>query len=111
MSAEQKNFSFETVAVLCAVLQSNGGTIGTAYYDLMSACDGKRTACSFQHEFRAVLKRAREIKDKMGEAGALKPVAPMPKGGRSKKNGSSTSGKKRGQLPYSSMSSQVLIRD
>jgi len=96
MAGEQKTFSFETVAVLCAAIMSNGGTIGSAYYDLMSACDGKRTACSFQHEFRAVLKRAREIKDNMGGPGTIQPVAPVPKGSRARKT-APNAGKKRGR--------------
>jgi len=71
----EKSFSFETVAVLCCIILKNG-TIGGAQYDVMSALDGKRTASAFQHEFRAVLKRARELKESLDEEGVPPPVTP-----------------------------------
>ncbi|KAF2226581.1 hypothetical protein BDZ85DRAFT_256405 [Elsinoe ampelina] len=48
---------------------------------MMSALDGNRTANSFQHQFRAVLKHARELKaqldgDEVVEGVKAKPRAP-----------------------------------
>lgn len=77
---KQTEFSFETVAVLCCALLGSSGSISTSNYELMSALDGNRTACAFQHQFRAVLKRAKELKA-MNETGVkVTPVKGKPKG-------------------------------
>ena len=100
-AAEQKGnekpFTFDTVAVLCSVILTNGGKIGIGAYDQMSALDGKRTANSFQHEFRAVLKRARELSESSKDT-KPKPVIATPKTPKSspgKNKTGSGSGKKR----------------
>lgn len=109
MAADQsKAVSTETVAVLCAAIMANGGTIGGKQYEMMSACDGKRTASSFEHEFRAILKRAREIKDTMDPTD-IQPVTPKPKRSRNTTKTPTSSIKKRGMLSRcSSVSISVL---
>ncbi|GAB7342521.1 hypothetical protein MBLNU457_g0708t1 [Dothideomycetes sp. NU457] len=92
---QEKSFSLEIVAVLCAAIQANGGTIGNKHYELMSAIDGKRTASAFQHQFRDVLKRAREIKDMLGTT-TIKPVTPAPKRSRNATQTPKSTTKKRG---------------
>ncbi|PNS18554.1 hypothetical protein CAC42_5093 [Sphaceloma murrayae] len=77
---KQADFSFETVAVLVCAILMQGGTISTKSYELMSALDGTRTANSFQHGFRAVLRRARELKEEQDKGTELKAVVPKPKG-------------------------------
>ncbi|KAF4552321.1 Hypothetical protein D9617_10g073020 [Elsinoe fawcettii] len=80
MADEKKpDFSFETVAVLCASILASGGSIGGKSYDMMSALDGKRTANSFQHQFRNVLKRARELKEQMDSEEGIKGVEAKPR--------------------------------
>jgi len=96
-STTEKSFSFETVAVLCCIILKNGGTIGGAQYDMMSALDGKRTASGFQHEFRAVLKRGKELKESTDKDGAPPPVTPKTTRVTKDKT-SKTSAKKRGKL-------------
>ena len=111
-STTEKAFSFETVAVLCCIILKNG-TIGGAQYDMMSALDGKRTASAFQHEFRAVLKRAKELKDSMDKEGLPAPVAPLPKvksaGAGGAKKTSKTSGKKRGEHDWQCLSCRAAL--
>ncbi|KAF2229326.1 hypothetical protein EV356DRAFT_493992 [Viridothelium virens] len=56
-----KTFSFDTIAVLLAVMESHSVKLGSKHYQMMSALDGKRGYNSFQHEFREVKKRAAEL--------------------------------------------------
>ena len=56
-----KTFTFDTIAVLLAAMENHGVSLGRKDYDLMSALDGKRGPDGFQHEFRAVKKRALEL--------------------------------------------------
>ena len=105
----EKSFSFKTVAMLCCIILKNG-TIGGAQYDMMSALDGERTASAFQHEFRAVLKRAKELKDSMDKDGVPAPVTPKATrvdGGAGKKT-PKTSGKKRGEYQCCAVLGRVL---
>lgn len=88
----QADFTFETVAILCSCL--NNCTVTKAQYEMMSALDGTRTANAFQHQFRAVLKRARELKAKTDSGDTtMKPVEAEHKKGKAKKDGTVTSGK------------------
>ncbi|KAF2151394.1 hypothetical protein K461DRAFT_269631 [Myriangium duriaei CBS 260.36] len=81
---KQADFSFETVAVLCSALLTSNMTVSTKQYELMSALDGTRTANSFQHQFRAVLKRAKELKALNESGEKTTPVKGIP---RPPKNG------------------------
>jgi hypothetical protein len=72
-----KMFSENTVAVL---LMSMGSTsITVSQYEMMSALDGEKTASSFQHQFRSVVKKAKELKSQLDDGGNLKPVPPSAK--------------------------------
>lgn len=55
-----KMFSEDTVAVLLMALGSV--SISSDQYKMMSALDGTKTASSFQHSCRSVLKKAKELK-------------------------------------------------
>lgn len=90
-----KAFEFETVAALCSYALGHG-PLGVGLYDTMSALDGKRTANSFQHQFRAVLKRAKELKELRDNGNKAKPVVGKP---RPRVNGTSPKSetKKRGK--------------
>lgn len=91
------SFDFETVAALCSYALQHG-PLGNDLYDTMSALNGKRTASSYQHKFRAVLKRARELKDLKDKGTKLQPVVPKPKTPRAKSTSKTPSSKKRGKL-------------
>ena len=92
-----QTFSFETVAVLVAVLKDKGGNLGMKEYELMASLDSSRTASGFDHLFRKVKNRANELIASKGQGGAVS----TPKKGNTgtKKNtsatGESTNGKKR----------------
>ena len=90
---KRKDFSFDTVAGLCSALIEKNGSITTAQYELMSALDGSRTACAFQHQFRHVLRRAKELHAQTQAGETAEPVKSKPKGGSKK----TTPTKKRGK--------------
>ncbi|PWO20286.1 Fungal-trans domain containing protein, partial [Pyrenophora tritici-repentis] len=72
--ASQKMYSADVVA---AVLCSTGTTsLSNKNYEMMSALDGKKTASAFQHDFRAVIAKAKELKARVEEGEAFEPVAP-----------------------------------
>ncbi|KAI9709357.1 MAG: hypothetical protein M1820_003477 [Bogoriella megaspora] len=72
--ARDRPFPFETVAVLLAVMKRHGINLSTADYKVMSALDGKRGWNGFQHEFRAVQKRANEINERHKAGESFEPV-------------------------------------
>tara|TARA_R110002003_G_scaffold59_17_gene5367 strand:+ start:41468 stop:41734 length:267 start_codon:yes stop_codon:yes gene_type:complete len=52
-----------------------------AQYDMMSALDGSRTASSFEHQFRAITAKAKELKARVNAGEKFKPVQPTMKRG------------------------------
>ncbi|PVI03691.1 hypothetical protein DM02DRAFT_669581 [Periconia macrospinosa] len=72
-----KMFTENTVAVLLMALGSV--SISTSQYDLMSALDGEKTASSFQHQFRSVVKKAKDLKTRVDNGEKFTPVAPSGK--------------------------------
>lgn len=54
----EQTFSFEVVSCLIA---ASGMTVGAKHYELMAKMDASRSACGYEHLFRAVKKRAAEI--------------------------------------------------
>lgn len=85
-------FSFETIACVLAVMEGKGNSLGSKAYKMMAKLDGNRTESSFEHQFRAVKARAKELAaEKENES----PAATTPKS--TKKTPVST-GKKRGSM-------------
>ncbi|KAF1969151.1 hypothetical protein BU23DRAFT_396215, partial [Bimuria novae-zelandiae CBS 107.79] len=74
-----KVFSEDTIAVLLMALGSVG--IPSAQYEMMSSLDGTKTASSFQHAFRSVLKKAKDFKARVDAGETFKAVAPSKKRG------------------------------
>lgn len=71
-SKTPQTFSFEVVAVLLTKVRETG--IGmSSLYERMAAVDGQRTASSFEHQFRAVMKRAEELRRLNGGEQGLSP--------------------------------------
>ena len=56
----QKVVPADCVSVLLMALGST--TITKAQYEMMSALDGTRTASSFEHQFRTITAKAKELK-------------------------------------------------
>ncbi|KAF2682372.1 hypothetical protein K458DRAFT_57785 [Lentithecium fluviatile CBS 122367] len=73
----------DCVSVLLIALGNT--SISMAQYDMMSALDGTRTASAFQHQFRSITQKARELKQRVDSGETFAPVAPS---------------KKRGKLPF-----------
>ncbi|KXS97157.1 hypothetical protein AC578_3063 [Pseudocercospora eumusae] len=63
---EQQTFTFETMAVVLYCVLESGITLGDKHYQLMSALDGHRSANAFNHQFRKVKARAKELKQRAG---------------------------------------------
>jgi hypothetical protein len=74
-----KMFSADVVA---AVLTASGTTsLSMRQYEIMSALDGTRTASSFQHAFRGVLAKSKELKARIEAGEKFEPVQPSNKRG------------------------------
>lgn len=93
----EPSFSFETVAVLVSAILANGSSIGVGTYETMSALDGKRSANAFSHQFRSVIRRARELREQQA-AGGLQPATPKSRARADTKKGTArvVKNKKRG---------------
>ena len=89
---DEPSFSLSTVAVLVALLDEKGVKLGQTSYERMSALDGTRTASSFDHQFRKVKAKAKDIvaQDKTGEA-----VTPTPKARGGSKASTPATGEKK----------------
>lgn len=73
-AADTQMFSADVVA---ACLMASGVTsLSNKHYELMSALDGTRTASSFQHTFRAVLAKSKELKTRIDAGETFTPVPP-----------------------------------
>jgi len=111
MPAEQNNaqtFSFETVAVLVAILKERSGTLGMKDYELMASLDGTRTASGFDHMFRKVKSRATELLDAKNK-GAL-PATPVKKPAARAKSATPATGKSASEKKRGKASWQVFLR-
>lgn len=91
--SEAQVFTFETMACVLAVMDAKGATLGNKAYDLMAKVDGKRSASAFQHQFRAVKGRSKELVAELGDEGST-PKTPK----STKKTPTASTGKKRGSM-------------
>ncbi|CBX95720.1 predicted protein [Plenodomus lingam JN3] len=64
-----------------AVLMATGGStsITGAQYDMMSSINGERTASSFQHQFRHIIAKSKELKQRLENGEEFPPVPPPKK--------------------------------
>ena len=98
----EKQFSFEVVASLLAALNDQKVTLGSKHYEIMAKIDASKTKSGYEHYFRDVKSRAKEISDMMKEQ-KLDGVVEKPKGsggGSRKKSGNADEkpkGRKRGK--------------
>lgn len=74
-----KMVSEDTVAVLLMAIGST--SITKAQYNIMSSLDGTRTASSFEHSFRSIVKKAKELQTRVDDGETFEPVAPTKKRG------------------------------
>jgi hypothetical protein len=86
----QKMFSADIVSFLLAAVDHT--SISKSQFDIMSALDGTRTASSFEHQFRSITQKAKELKSRLDNGEKFTQVSPS---------------KKRGE--YSSFAAVVLI--
>jgi len=75
--------------VVAAVLCSTGTTsLSNKNYEMMSALDSKKTVSAFQHDFRTVLAKAKELKARVEHGEVFEPVPPgSARKSKSKKQG------------------------
>lgn len=78
-STASKMYSADVVA---AVLMATGTmSLSMKHYEIMSCLDGVKTASAFQHDFRSVLAKAKELKARIDKGETFEPVAPSTKRG------------------------------
>ncbi|KNG44569.1 hypothetical protein DDE82_007662 [Stemphylium lycopersici] len=93
----QKMVAADCVSVLLVALGNT--SISKQQLEMMSALDGSRTVCSFEHQFRSIIAKAKELKARFDSVEAFQAVP------RSSKRGPSTpasNGKKRKTPPSDS---------
>ncbi|KAI8940427.1 hypothetical protein NX059_004115 [Plenodomus lindquistii] len=73
----------DVLADCIAVLMATGGStsISRAQYDMMSSINGERTASSFEHQFRHIIAKSKELKQRLQDGDEFPPVPPGKKGG------------------------------
>lgn len=99
-SKNDQTFSFEIVSCLLASLLSSGTIIGNTHFALMEKIDGSTTKSGYEHRFRAVKARAKEINDQVAKGGVAVAATPSkPKGGSAKTATPSGSKKRSKFLP------------
>ncbi|KAH8732872.1 hypothetical protein GQ44DRAFT_765947 [Phaeosphaeriaceae sp. PMI808] len=95
-AAENEASKMFSADVVAAVLMATGTTsLSMKQYEMMSALDGTRTASSFQHVFRAVIAKSKELKARVDEGEVFEPVQPVVKRGNTNKTVSPMTPKKR----------------
>jgi hypothetical protein len=83
-NGDGKGTKLYSTDVVAAVLSATGTTSLTKKnYELMSSLDGTKTASAFQHGFRAVLAKAKELRARIDKGEVFEPVAPATKRGTS----------------------------
>jgi hypothetical protein len=65
--AEAQTFTFQEVACMIAAMNAGGVSLGNRHYSLMAKLDGERTACGFEHKFRAVKSRGKELATELND--------------------------------------------
>jgi hypothetical protein len=95
--ADAQSFSFETMACVLAVMDAKGATLGTKAYELMATLDGNRSSHAFQHQFRAVKHRGKELASQLGSETST-PTPKTPKTAKVAKKPTTASTKKRNSM-------------
>jgi hypothetical protein len=72
-----KMISADSVSVLLMALGNT--SITKAQYEMMSALDGNHTASSFQHQFRSITAKAKELKTRVENGEQFIAVQPSKK--------------------------------
>ncbi|KAF2707926.1 hypothetical protein K504DRAFT_458407 [Pleomassaria siparia CBS 279.74] len=67
-----KMFSADVVAAL--IMSFSATSITKQQYELMSSMDGVKTPSAFQHDFRSVLAKAKELKSRIDNGEVFAPV-------------------------------------
>ncbi len=77
-SGGQKMISADCVAVLLMALGRT--SVSKEQLDMMSALDGTRTASSFEHQFRSIIAKAKELKKRVDDGETFAPVTAQKRG-------------------------------
>ncbi|EME48591.1 hypothetical protein DOTSEDRAFT_19115 [Dothistroma septosporum NZE10] len=92
----EQHFNFETMAVVLYCVLESGVVLGEKHYQMMAAVDGNRSASAFQHQFRKVKARAKELQEQGGGGGGVTAGTPLKKT-KSAASTPASKGKKRGK--------------
>jgi 3-oxoacyl-ACP reductase-like protein len=88
--ADTQTFSFDEVACMIAAMNTAGVVLGAKHYGLMAKLDGTRTTSSFEHKFRAVKARGKELATELSDGTAVQATP------KSKNKTSTSTGNQRG---------------
>ena len=92
--AEAQTFTFDEVACMIAAMNTAGVVLGAKHYALMAKLDGSRTTSSFEHKFRAVKARGKELATELNDGTAT------PKTPKTANKTKTSTGKKHGSTFY-----------
>ena len=92
--AEAQTFTFDEVACMVAAMNTAGVVLGAKHYGMMARLDSSRTPSSFEHKFRAVKARGKELATELNDGTAA------PKTPKTANKTKTSTGKKRGSTFY-----------
>jgi hypothetical protein len=82
-ATDNKSIKTYSADVVAALLVATGTTsLSMKNYELMSALDGVKTASAFQHDFRAIISKAKELKTRIDNGEEFEIVQPTAKRGK-----------------------------
>lgn len=82
-SNDNKSVKAYSADVIAALLVATGTTSLTMKnYELMSSIDGVKTAAAFQHDFRVIITKAKDLTSRMKRGEVFEPVQPLVKRGK-----------------------------
>ncbi|KAG9201602.1 hypothetical protein G6514_005609 [Epicoccum nigrum] len=79
-TTDNKSIKAYSADAVAALLVATGTTsLSMKNYELMSALDGVKTATAFQHDFRAIIFKAKELKTRIDNGEEFETVQPTAK--------------------------------
>ena len=81
--SKEKPVEFETVAVLVLAMMETNTILSMKHYDIMASVDGERTASSFDHQFRKIKARAKELQGQIKNGDIATPTKNAKTGSKS----------------------------
>ena len=81
-AADKSNKTYSADVVAALLVATGTTSLSMKNYELMSAIDGVKTASAFQHDFRAILSKAKDLKTRIDSGEEFETVQPTAKRGK-----------------------------